>query len=122
METDDRNEKYSYVKLKDLESILMLFAPRKQLQQQHHAANGGDTAMIVEDNSLDNYIETFSGVIGLAKLYLKLTKRGCGFFDDFGLRIFCSKTHCGDYKASFVMTLNGGVKIEGNNGKIYLNY
>lgn len=97
---------YTYEELKDLQSILMLFAPRKKQ----------DTADEEIDVTLARFIETFAGVTHLAEVYISLEEHGCSFFDRFELKIFCGG---GRNMVTSLIKVNG-CTIEDKSGRLTL--
>ena len=95
-EHDKNARKYKFDDLKELQNILMLVAPRKAKEKLERKADEMETDQITQDEddqdeseTLEYFIEIFSGVIRLAEIYLKLIKYGCLFFENFSVKVYC---------------------------------
>ena len=73
----------------------MLVAPRKSKNYHRTISKDEPDADSQEDESetLEYFIEMFSGVIRLTEIYLKLTNYGCLFFDEFMAQVYCDMSN-----------------------------
>ena len=104
---------YQFEQLKDLQSVLTLFAPRNK------GESGGDDET---ESVLERFIETFSGIIRLAELYMQLSKHGCSFFDNFKVEIFCNYSSViekNEFKSNGMIYLGESNRLEIRTGLYY---
>ncbi len=68
-------------------------APRKSKNFHKSASKDESDGENQEDETLEYFIETFSGVIRLAEIYLKLANYGCLFFENFLAKVYCDMSN-----------------------------
>ncbi|CAF0704523.1 unnamed protein product [Brachionus calyciflorus] len=103
-----KSEKFTYEKLNDLKSILMLVAKK--------SSDEIDNAEREESETLNYFISIFDNVVRLADIYVKLLNNGCDLFNNFEAKIYadCNDIRLKERKPLIEVKLNAKMTIIDN--------